>query len=240
MQVIQKYTAWVKSNGHDESQAAPRLSIVSPAGTAQEQNTNQSAGMIGPIMAGMMVFFVFFMGANGADSIIREDEQGTLARLFTTPTTISSILGGKFIGIVICLCIQVAVLLLASTFLFGIQWGQPATILLVSLALVAASSGFGLLLMSFVRNSRQTGPVLGGVMMITGMLGGLFTTGIPNLSAAVDKVTLVIPQGWALLSWKLALSGAGPIQVIVPVLVLLALGLIFFAAGVARFRRRYA
>jgi ABC-2 type transport system permease protein len=239
-QVIQSYTAWIKANGHDESAAVPRLSIVSPSGAAQAKATNQGAALIGPIMAGMLVFFVFFMGANGAESIIREDEQGTLARLFTTPTAIATLLGGKFLGIVISLCIQVAVLLLASTFLFQIQWGQPATVLLVSAALILVSAGFGILLMSFVKNSRQTGPVLGGVMTLTAMLGGVFTTAIPNAPAALESVTLSMPQGWALQSWKIALAGAGPTQVVVPVLVLLALAGFFFAAGAARFQRRYA
>ncbi len=245
-QVIQKYTAWLKSNGHSGDEANPSLSIKSPAGRVQSKTTSQGAhpnpgsGIIGPTMAGMLIFFVFFMGAHGAESIIQEDEQGTLARLFTTPTSISRILGGKLLGVIVSLCLQVIILLLVSILLFRVQWGQPVTVLLVSLGLIVASSGFGILIMSLIKNSRQTGPVLGGVMTITGMLGGLFTTGIPNLSASVDKVTLITPQGWAMQGWKLALSGASPTQALVPVLVLLALGLAFFAAGVALFRKRYA
>ena len=195
---------------------------------------------MGPIMAGMLVFFVFFMGANGAESIIREDEQGTLARLFTTPTSLAAILGGKFAGVVVSLCIQVVLLLLASSLLFGIQWGQPATVILVSFGLVVASAGFGVMLMSFIKNSRQTGPVLGGVMTLTGMLGGLLTTSLSSLPGGFEKVTLFTPQGWALQGWKLALSGAGPGQVLVPVLVMLGLGLAFLAVGIVLFRKRFA
>lgn len=239
-QVIQKYTAWLQSNGHAGDTSAPRLSILSPAGAATAQPGGQGAGLIGPIMGGMIVFFVFFMGANGMEDIITEDEQGTLKRLFSTPTAISSILGGKVIGVVVSLCIQVIILLLASMLLFSIRWGQPFTVFLVALGLVAASAGFGVLIMSFVKNSRQTGPVLGGVITLTGMMGGLFTTGLPNLPSALNRVTLFTPQGWALQGWKLALSGAGPAQVVGPVLVLLALGLVFFSVGVAVFRKRFA
>lgn len=237
-QVIQQYTAWLKSEGHAAGAANPRLAVLSPAGEAQDQNPGMS--MIGPIMAGLLVFFVFFMGARGAESILLEDEQGTLARLFTTPTSVSVILGGKLFGVVVSLCVQVGLLLLASVLLFRVQWGQALTVLLASTALIVAASGFGLLVMSFVRTSQQTGPVLGGVMTLAGMLGGLFTTGLPNMPAAVERFTLVVPQGWALRIWKLALAGAPPAEVIVPVLVLLALGLLFFAVGVARFRKRFA
>lgn len=237
-QAAQQYAAWLQSSGHDNTSAAPRLSIVSPSGGAQA--SAQKAVPIGPIMAGMIIFFVFFIGANGAESIIREDEEGTLARMFTTPTSHAAILAGKFLAVVVSLCLQVVLLLLASSLLFGIQWGKLATVVLVSFGLIVAAAGFGVMLMSFIKNSRQTGPVMGGVMTLVGMMGGLFTTGIPNLPASVDKFTLITPHGWALQGWKLALSGASPLQAITPVLVLLGMGILFFMVGIVLFRRRFA
>ena len=236
--VTQQYTAWMQSHGHGESESIPRLVIRTPAG--EIQSGSQRAAMIGPIMAGMLVFFVFFMGANGAESLIREGEQGTLTRIFSTPTALSAILGGKFLGVIVSLCIHVGILLLASTLLFGVRWGQLSTVILVSAGLVVASAGFGVMLMSFIKGSRQTGPVLGGVMTLTGMLGGLFTTAIPGLPAAFDTVSLVTPQGWALQAWKLALSGAGVGLAAVPVLALVGMGLAFLVVGIILFRKRFA
>ncbi len=92
--------------------------------------------------------------------------------------------------------------------------------LLAALGLIVAAAGFGLLLMSFIKSTRQTGPVLGGVLPVMGMMGGLFTTGIPTLPAAFDTITLLTPHGWALRSWKLALAGAAPAEVLGPTLVL--------------------
>ncbi|MGE5530292.1 MAG: ABC transporter permease [Patescibacteria group bacterium] len=237
---VRQYTAWLKSGEHagESESSVPPLSIVSPAGESQPRR--QGAGLVGPIMAGMIVFFVFFMGANGAESIIREDEQGTLARIFTTPTPLAAVLGGKFLGVVVSLCLQVALLLLASSILFGIEWGQPATVVLVAFGLIVASAGFGVMLMSFIKNSRQTGPVMSGVLTLTGMLGGLFTTGVPNLPAGFNRVTLATPQGWALQGWKLALANAGPGQAFTPTLILILAGLVFLAVGVMLFRKRFA
>lgn len=236
-ETAQAYVAWLNESGHGSADV-PRLAISSPAG--QPQAAEAEAVPMGPIMAGMIVFFVFFMGANGAESLIREDEAGTLARLFTTPTSQATILAGKFLGVTVTLSIQVALLLLASALLFGIHWGQTATLALVSLGLVAAAAGFGVLLMSFIKNSRQTGPVMGGVLTLTGMLGGLFTNGIPDMPAAFDTFTLATPQGWAMQAWKLALAGAGPLEVIAPALVMAGMGIAFLAAGVALFRKRFA
>ena len=72
------------------------------------------------------------------------------------------------------------------------------------------------------------------------MLGGLFTTWVVNLPAALDTLTLAMPQGWALRSWKLALAGAHPNEVFLPVVVLLAMGTAFFVVGVRLFRKRFA
>jgi ABC-2 type transport system permease protein len=231
-QAAMQYAAYLDSSSHSEA-----LHIKSPAGESAQAESRSS--MMGPIMAGMLVFFVFFMGANGAQSIIREHEEGTLARLFTTPTPVSSILAGKFVGVFVTLVIQTIVLLAASALLFQISWGQPLSVGLATLGLIVAATGFGVMLMSFIKNTRQTGPVLGGVLTITGMIGGLFSNGMPNIPAAMDKVALSMPQGWAMQAWKLSLAGNGAQAIAIPALVLLVLGAIFFAVGLTLFRRRF-
>lgn len=237
-QVAQQYAAWLQSGGHDAAGTPPRLAIVSPEGEAQP--SRQAVVPIGAIMAGMLVFFVFFIGANGAQSLIEEDEAGTLARLVTTPTPVAAILSGKFLAVALSLVLQMLVLMLAAIPLFGMSWGRPATVGLVGFGLTVAAAGFGVLVMAFIKNSRQTGPVLGGVMTLTGMLGGLFTTALPNAPAALDTVSLATPQGWAMQGFKLALAGAGPAQVLAPVAVLLVMGAVFMTAGGVLFRRRFA
>jgi ABC-2 type transport system permease protein len=237
-QVAQTYAAWQQTSGHAENSAMPHLAVVSPGG--ESLVSTQKAVPIELITAGMIIFFVFFIGAHGAESIIREDEEGTLARMFTTSTSQVTILAGKLLGIVVSLCIQIVLLLAVSCLLFGIHWGRPATIILVSFSLIVAAGGFGILLMSFIKNSRQTGPVMGGVLTLLGMLGGMFTVALPNLPSSVNKVSLVTPHGWAMQGWKLALAGSSPIQVIVPSLVLLVMGLAFFAVGAALFHKRFA
>ena len=230
---MRSYAAYIQSSDHDAA-----LRVSAPAGTATQQNAG--ASIIGPVMAGMLVFFVFFMGANGAQSIIREQEEGTLARLFTTPVPRSAILGGKYLGVLITLVLQTIVLLAASALIFRIAWGQPLTLLISTLCLIVAATGFGVMVMSFIKDTRQTGPVLGGVLTLTGMLGGLFSSAIPNLPAAMDTVALSMPQGWAMRALKLSLAGSGPGAVIVPGLVLAVLGAIFFLVGLTMFRRRFA
>lgn len=226
------YVAYLNSSSHDSA-----LNVLLPSGETSRAESGST--MIGPIMASMLILFVFFMGANGAQSIIREHEEGTLARLFTTPLPKVSLLSGKFLAIFFTLVIQAAVLLAASALIFHISWGRPLPVALVTLSLIIAATGFGVMLMSFIKSSRQTGPILGGVLTLTGMVGGLFTNGIPNVPEVMDTISLSMPQGWALHAWKLCLAGSNTGTILFPVLVLTALGVLFFVVGLTLFRRRF-
>jgi ABC-2 type transport system permease protein len=150
------------------------------------------------------------------------------------------VLGGKFLAIVLTLAVQVPVLLLAGHFLFGIHWGRPGTVALLTLGLVVAAAGFGVFLMSFVKTARQSGPVLGLVVTLTGLLGGLIPTGDPSQPGTLATVSLFLPQGWAMRGFRLAVNGATPTEIWLPLVVLLAAGLVLFAVGVVGFRRRFA
>lgn len=238
--VEQKYVAWTQAQRDNGSGPDGNRALVVRVPSADNQVSNPQTSMLGPVMAGMMIMFVFFTGASSASSLLMENEEGTLARLCTTPTSLASILGGKMIAVLLILAVQVAVLMGAARVLFSIHWGHPVSVGLMAASLVVAAAGFGILLMSFLRSMRQAGPVMGGVVTLTAMLGGLFTAGIPNLPASFARFSLVVPQGWAMNGWRLALSGADVTGVLLYAGVLFGLGISFFAAGVLVMRRRFA
>jgi ABC-2 type transport system permease protein len=196
--------------------------------------------LLGPIMAGMMIFFVFFTGTNTAQSLIKEQEEGTLARMFTTPVSMATILGGKLASVFLTLIVQSIVLMIASSLIFNIDWGNLATLTLVTIGLVVSGSGFGVFLMSFMKNSRQAGAISGAVLAIMGMLGGLYTTGLPSVPEALNTIGVITPVNWALRGLNLSLAGAAPQDVLLPLLVMLAFGIVFFTAGVYFFGKRFA
>jgi ABC-2 type transport system permease protein len=238
--VAERYIVWVQAASHSHSGApgAPLIQLASPSGPPTVAMS--SSGMIGPIMAAMLIFFIFFTGANGASMLIQEEEDGTLARLFTTPTHLTTILGGKFLSVLVTLALQSLVLLLAARWFFGIHWGAPLTVGLAMLALIIAASGFGVFLMSFIRTTRQAGVVQGGVLTLMAMLGGLFAAFIADMPAVFNAIALITPQGWALRSLKLAMAGATLNEALLPIITLLGLGLVFYLASVVIFRKRFA
>ncbi len=196
--------------------------------------------MMASIFSGLMVFFAFYTGAYTALSLVREHEDGTLARLFTVPVGRARILGGKMLSVVGTVAIQAVVLVVASTLLFGLRWGQAGSSALALVGTVVASSGFGVMLASFIKSTRQGGPVLGGGLSVAGMLGGLFTQAVPNMPAALSKVALALPQGWVIRGWNMSIAGRSATDMLVPFGVMLLWGAACFAVGVLVFRRRFA
>ncbi len=200
---------------------------------------NPAGQMLAQIMGGMMIFFAFFTGGSSCESILREDEAGTLARLFSTPTRRSSILGGKFLAVGLTVLVQVSLLLAAASLVFGIRWGSLLPVALSALGIVACAASFGIFLTSLLKNTRQGGVVYGGLITITGMLG-MMTIFTGAGGGVVGTLSLLVPQGWALRSLGLAMDGAALGEVALNFAVLLALSLAFFTMGVLRFQKRYA
>jgi ABC-2 type transport system permease protein len=227
------YGQWASTQG-----GKPAVTVQEPV--VVEKPTNVLAFVMGRVMAGMMIFFSFYSAAAVAMTIIKEDEDGTLARLFATPTSKGAVLGGKFLSVLLVVALQVIVLMLAARLAFGVRWGRLELVAPVALGMMVAASGFGVFLMSFVRTARQTGPVVGGVLSTTGMLAGLFTPLVPNMPAVFARIALVFPQGWAMRGLTLALAGIGDARWFVTVAVLFGAGLLFLLIGAMRARRRFA
>ena len=244
--VVMEYATWIEEQGrgwYGEASAAP-IDLQPPA-EGTKKAASPVAQMLGLIMSGMMVFYVFFTGAAAAQSILKEEEEGTLARQFTTPTPQSQILAGKFIAVFVTMIVQTAVLVVASSLIFGLEWGAPMPVVLVMLGMVVLGASFGIFVNSLLRDTKQAGIVYGGVLNLVGWLGifRMFVASVPGTDAFADTartVSLFSPHGWAMRGWEEVMAGGGVADVLLTVLVMIALGAIFFVIGVLRFRKRFA
>ena len=239
---IERYGNWYRDFQRNLFHHPDKAALVLVAPSAGESKTaDPLAQMMGMTMAGQMIFFAFFTGGNSMMSILREHEEGTLARLFTTPTDRTKILAGKFLAVFITVLIQGIVLMIAGRLAFGVQWGEITSVALALTAQVIAAAGLGVLLISFVKSTKQGGPVLGGGLTILGMLGGLFTANIPGgMPEAFNAIGNYIPQGWVLKGWRMALDGSTAGDLLIPFVVTVAMGIVMFALGAMMFKRRYA
>lgn len=233
--VIADLTAAVLS----QAQAGePSVAVQPPPGTASESNLLSQ--ILGGIMGGMMIFFAFFTGAGTLQNILVEEEKGTLPRLFTTPTPIPVILGGKALGTLITLAVQVTVLMFFGWLVFGIQWGGWLSVVLMAAGIILTSTATGLLLASLVTSTRQSGVIYGGVLTLTGMLGliTIFTGG--QSSPTIRTITLLVPQGWTVQGLQTAMNGGSAAELLPTWAGLLVWIGVFTAVALFRLRRRFA
>lgn len=237
--LLTQYSTWYAETQramlHQTSEAA--LVQAAPATRGSSQDTLQA--IMSQIAAGQMVFFAFFTGAFSMISLLREDEEGTLARLFSSPTHRTMILAGKFVAVFVSVIVQGLVLLIATRYAFGVEWGDPVSVALALVGQVAGATGLGVLLIAFVKTAKQAGPVIGGGLTAMGMLGGLFT-GTGTLPEIFTRLADFTPQGWVIRAWKLTLAGQGPAELVTPTLVLLLIGATCFVIGAWRIQRRFA
>lgn len=190
-------------------------------------------------MPSMAIFFLMFSMFAGTRSILNEEKAGTLARLMTTPTSPAAILLGKISGTLLTGLLQMAVLVLVSAFLFGVDWGAPLGVVLMTLTTVTAAAGLGALVAAFARDDNQAG-ILGTVFaLVFGVLGGNFIVlrGLPTWLDFLSKATI---NRWALDGFTaLSLSQASLSAILPNLLVLSAMGILFFALSLMGFRRRF-
>lgn len=238
-EAMQRYGDWAQSIGENLSQGVHPAIRYGRQVEARRTDSVMSA-MIGPMLAGMLVFFAYFVAAFAAQSILREEEQGTLKRLFRTPLSKVRILIAKFIAVVVLLILQTILLLGFGSALFGIRWGAALPLAFNGLGLALSAAGFGTMLISFMRTTRQAFLVMGGTVILTGMAGGTMTTTFANLPAAFRTLNLFTPQGWVLRGLIASLQGGSLAETILPALVAAAAGLAFLLIGWFNLNRRYS
>lgn len=234
--IMEEYTTYLRS-GSGNLGGDGILKIRTPASDSANQSLLKSI-MTG-IMGAQLIFFVFFTGTTFAQSLLKENEERTLSRLFTTPTTMTEILAAKILGAMLMILIQIVALVLVSKLIFNFDWGNPLSLVFTMVFLDVAAASFGVMVMSLVKSTQQAGFVVGGVMTATSMIG-IFPIMMQSTLPALNTASLFTPQGWAMKALKLTLDGAGLPSLVLPLAVLLAASIVFFVIGVFLFRRRFA
>ncbi len=185
---------------------------------------------------GMAMFFLMYTVAYGGRSLLAERRAGTLPRLLSTPTSEVQVLGGKVFGIFLTGAAQVGVLVVASSLLFGLRWGDPLAVAALIVAVAAAATGWGLLLAAFARSPEQVGSLGTALMLLFGVLSGTFIPAgaFPAWLTALGKVT---PNAWGLEGFAALARGATLSGVALPLAALAAMAIGLFGAAALVFRR---
>lgn len=184
--------------------------------------------------AGMAVFFLFFTVQFGVTSLLEERSEGTLARLLAAPIGRGSILGGKLLVSFLLGLISMAVLVVATSLLFGAHWGDPLGVAVLIVAAIAAAMGIMSLIATLAKNAEQAANWQSVVAVVLGLLGGTFFP-VSQAPGVLSTLTFFAPQAWFLRGLG-DLRGGSLGVVWVPVLAMLGFAVV--TGGLALFRLR--
>jgi ABC-2 type transport system permease protein len=145
--------------------------------------------------AGLAIFFLFFTVQIGVNSLLDERHAGTLSRLMAAPLRRWSIIAGKGIMAFTLGLVSMVVLVIATTLLFGAEWGNPLGVFLLVVAAIISALGIMAVVAGFAKTPEQAGNYSSMVAVVLGFLGGTFFP-VGQAGGFLSDLRFITPHAW--------------------------------------------
>jgi ABC-2 type transport system permease protein len=189
-----------------------------------------------PAILAMTVMFSAMFGMG--ESIAGERERGELARLFMTPTSVATVVGGKIISKLTIETVRALILIVVAIILFGVIINGSIALTLMLLVLsVLCFVGFGIMISARVGTQEDYTQIIMPFTMPMMFISGVFFP-LETMPWIFQKIAYLFPLTYANDALRaVMLKGAGVGDIWVDLAVLLGFTLLFFGLGVTRFNR---
>ncbi|WP_252505005.1 ABC transporter permease [Sporosarcina sp. Marseille-Q4943] len=204
----------------------------------EQGSISRQAGMTGISYssAGFAIMFVMMMMLSMTGILIEMRQTGIWSRLFLTPATRIEILAGYFLTFFLVGWIQFFLLIVLSSVLFGVEWGDPIGLLALITSLLLCVVGLGIAIAGFVKTAEQQNAIGTLVIISTCMLGGVYWP-ISMVPDMMQKIANFVPQAWAMEGFtELIMEGGAVGDIMTSNFVLLGFAAVFLSIGLSRMR----
>ncbi len=230
----------------DSPRAAQVGEIVSgllerPALTIAAKESGSKAGQIprgfDQSSPGMLVNWVMFSLLTVATGLVMERKTGALRRLLGTHASRSQVIAGKALAMLILTMLQQVLLIGLGQFAFGVDYlSDPPALLMTMVTLSALASCLGLLIATVFRSEQAVIATTVIASMVLSALGGAWFP-LEVTGPGFSRIAHLVPTSWLLDALRgIVLKGWGVPEVLLPLGVVWAFSLAFFALAVWRFR----
>ena len=185
--------------------------------------------------AGLAIFFLFFTIQFGVNSLLEERHAGTLSRLIAAPLRRSSIIAGKALMSFVLGIVSMAVLVLATTLLFGADWGNPVGVFLLVVAGIFSALGILAVVAGFAKTAEQAANYSSMVAIVLGFLGGTFFP-VGQAGGLLADLRFITPHAWFMQGLG-DLAGGNVADVLPAVGALVLFGLVAGSIGLRGLRK---
>ncbi|MGF7536366.1 ABC transporter permease [Bacillus mexicanus] len=216
----------------DPKEAAPPVKRKTLSDKEESVNVSDTASRA----AGFSILFVMLTMMGAAGTILEARKNGVWHRLLTASVSRAEIGAGYVLSFFIIGWIQFGILLLASHWLFGINWGNTAAVIVLVSFFLLTVVGIGLVIAANVRTPEQQ-LAFGNLLVIaTCMVSGMYWP-IDIEPKWMQSVAELLPQKWAMSGLtEIIANGAHVIDILGICGILLAFAAITFAAGLKALR----
>ena len=217
--------------------ATAAIEAPSPIAVTELAADKRQAGLSTFYAAAMAIMFVFFATQYGALALLGERRDGTLNRLLAAPVAPAAIvLGGSLAGMVLGL-VAMTTMVVATTLLVHASWGPPALLAILLLAAVVAATGISTLVSTLAKTVEQAGGLNAIIALSMAAIGGVFIP-LSQAPELLSRIALITPHAWFLRAIDtMSVPEVGFAEILPSVVVLVAMGLVTGAIGLARARR---
>jgi ABC-2 type transport system permease protein len=204
-------------------------------GQQPESDTPRGAGF-SQSFPGIGTMYVMFIVFPAAAALIQERKNWTLQRLAVMPISRAQILGGKLLARFVIGILEYTIMFGFGA-LLGVRYGNdPVALVLVMVSFTLCATALTLALTTVLKNAAQASGITLFLSLTLAPLGGAWWP-LDIVPAWMRTVGHISPVAWAMDGYRSLLFEGGNLgTVALPVLVLLAMTVVFFAFGVARFR----
>lgn len=187
-----------------------------------------------------LLLFTFLSTLAGSATLIQARREKVIARALSAPVSTTQVLVGQAAGRWLIAFSQGAYIMVATTVLFGVQWGNWGLSLLILAVFAAVAAGAAMVIGAMVDNEGAASGVGVGVGLVLAGLGGGMAP-LEIFSDTMRQVAQLTPHAWAYEAYAEVQRHGGSLADIAPQLgVLVAMALGALALGVWALRRSVA
>lgn len=221
----------------DEEVSAPRLEVTSVDRLSQEF---EGMGQFEFGASGQLLLFTFLACLGGSATLIQARRRGVVSRMLAGPVTAGELVAGQVLGRWAVALFQGGYLMVATSLLFGVEWGSLPLALLVLMLFSLVASGAAILLGTLLENEgAAAGAGIGFGLVLAALGGAMFPLELfPDTMRTIARFT---PHAWAYEALAdVQRRGAGLLEVLPELGVLAAMAALLVALGSWSLRRSLA
>lgn len=227
--------AWEKWNSNSRLELVRSELAVAAETTSSDWTGGNPYNQSSP---GVLVQFAIFGLISSAQIVVQERKTGTLQRLMTTAMPPWQIVAAHLLAMFLLIFLQTIMLVVFGQIVLAVNYlREPAGTLIVAVTLSLWVAAVGLLIGVVAKEEQQVILYSMIFMFLFSALGGTWFP-LESSGGAFAAIGRLMPSAWAMTGFQnILIRGLGLNSVWLPAAILLGYALVFFGAGVWRFRK---